>query len=153
MQPHILIVDDTPYWSRLLATPLLTAGFAIESARDAMAALAAIRQTPPALILLAAMRDTEEAIANCQMIRRVSHIPIIILSARADDPRLISALETGADDYLTMPFAPRELVARIRAVLRPFAALPPTSSSSGCGAPSSTRSPARLRESATNGLA
>lgn len=124
MAPRILIVDDTNHWPHLLAAPLQSDGFAIDTVADAVTAVAAIQDFSYALVLLTAMRDTRDAIAACRTIRSASRIPIIVLAARPDEAGLIAALNAGADDYLAMPFAPRELVARIRAVLRPFT-LPP----------------------------
>jgi putative flippase GtrA len=120
MAPRILIVDDTNHWPRLLAGPLHGDGFAIDTVADAVTAVTAIQDFSYALVLLTAMRDTRDAIIACRTIRGASRIPIIVIAARPDEAGLIAALDAGADDYLATPFAPGELVARIRAVLRPF---------------------------------
>jgi DNA-binding response OmpR family regulator len=97
-------------------------GFVVETAADGTGAVAKARSTRYALILLDIMLPGMDGLEACRTIRRTSDVPIIMLTARSEDVDKIVGLEVGADDYITKPFNPRELVARVKAVLRRYEA-------------------------------
>lgn len=115
---EILIVDDEAHIRELARLYLEQEGFCTVEARDGEEALRLWRERDPALIVLDLMLPKVDGWQVCRQIRAASDVPIIILSARSDDVDKIVGLELGADDYLTKPFNPRELAARIKAVLR-----------------------------------
>ncbi len=118
MNELILVVDDEPKIVKLAQDYLKQAGFRVVSAGDGTTAIAAARHERPDLIVLDLNLPDRDGIDVCRVLRRDSDVPIIMLTARdAETDRLIG-LELGADDYITKPFSPRELVARVRAVLR-----------------------------------
>ena len=114
----ILIVDDEANIIDLTRLYLERDGFRVEAARDGASALERIRALQPALVVLDLMLPEIDGFEVCRRVRVDSDVPIIMLTAREDDVDKIVGLELGADDYLTKPFNPRELVARIRAILR-----------------------------------
>ncbi len=114
----ILVVDDERNIIELARLYLEQAGFRVEAANDGKMALEKIRQAQPALVVLDLMLPELDGWEVCKRVRAGSELPIIILTARDDDVDKIVGLELGADDYMTKPFNPRELVARIKAVLR-----------------------------------
>lgn len=115
----ILLVDDEPNITDLAALYLKQEGYRTEAAADGSAALRAMQQSKPALIVLDLMLPEVDGYEVCRRLRAENHpIPIIMLTARDDDVDKIVGLEIGADDYMTKPFNPRELVARIKALLR-----------------------------------
>lgn len=114
----ILVVDDEVYIRELARMYLEQEGFRIVTAVNGQQALEQVRQDPPALVVLDLMLPEVDGWEVCRQIRKTSNLPIIMLTARDDDIDKIVGLELGADDYLTKPFNPRELVARVRAVLR-----------------------------------
>ena len=114
----ILVVDDEPEIVRVARDYLEHAGFATLSAADGPAAIAAARARKPDLIVLDLGLPGLDGLDVARSIRRDSTVPIIMLTARGDESDKLVGLELGADDYMTKPFSPRELVARIRAVLR-----------------------------------
>ncbi len=117
----ILVVEDEPAIQALIATNLKRAGHEVTSAADAESAQRQIKQALPDLILLDWMLPGMSGIELARSLRndeRSRIVPIIMLTARGDEHDKILGLETGADDYITKPFSPRELVARIKAVLR-----------------------------------
>jgi DNA-binding response OmpR family regulator len=114
----ILIVDDEPGIVRLIAMYLEREGFGTANARTGAEALETVRRTPPALVILDIMLPDIDGWEVCREIRRSSDIPIIMLTARDEDEDKIVGLEMGADDYVTKPFVPRELVARVKVILR-----------------------------------
>jgi two-component system, OmpR family, response regulator len=116
--PRILIVDDDGQIRQLLAVFLRDNGFDVALARDGVEMRDAIRDTPHDLIVLDLMLPGTGGLELCRELRRSSVVPVIMLTARGDDTDRIVGLEVGADDYLAKPFNPRELLARIRAVLR-----------------------------------
>jgi len=116
----ILVVDDEKHIVELAKLYLQKEGYRVEDAYDGIEALAKIRSQQPALVVLDLMLPEMDGWEVCRRIREESDIPIIMLTARGDDVDKIVGLEIGADDYLTKPFNPRELVARIRAVLRRY---------------------------------
>lgn len=124
---NILIVDDEPGIVRLIAMYLERAGFQTSSARTGADALAAVRGSAPALVVLDIMLPDIDGWEVCREIRAASDVPIIMLTAREGDEDKIVGLELGADDYMTKPFKPRELVARVKAVLRRTRSTPITS--------------------------
>jgi len=121
MSPRILIVEDDSDISELVARYLDKAGFAtdrIASGRDAVTAIAA---KPPDLVILDLMLPQVDGLEICRVVRsdkKTAAVPIIMLTARAEESERIVGLEMGADDYLAKPFSPNELVARVRALLR-----------------------------------
>jgi DNA-binding response OmpR family regulator len=120
MARSILVVDDEPNITRLLGMYLTKEGFTVETAADGPSAVAKARATRYALILLDLMLPGMDGLEACRTIRRTSDVPIIMLTARSEDVDKIVGLEVGADDYVTKPFNPRELVARVKAVLRRY---------------------------------
>jgi len=114
----ILIVDDEKNIVQLTRMYLTNEGFQVEVAYDGREALEKARQSKPSLVILDLMLPQIDGLEVCKQIRRESDVPIIMLTARGDDVDRIVGLELGADDYLPKPFNPRELVARVKAVLR-----------------------------------
>jgi DNA-binding response OmpR family regulator len=127
MSKRILIVDDEPRIVRVLRGYLEAAGFQAITAYDGMEALAAFRSETPDLIVLDLMLPEVDGLDVARAIRRESDVPIIMLTARVDEADRLIGLELGADDYVTKPFSPREVVARVRAVLRRTGGSEPTS--------------------------
>jgi two-component system phosphate regulon response regulator PhoB len=120
MKPKILVVDDEPDALEVLAFKLKEAGFAPLLAKDGARALTLARDERPALILLDLMLPEVDGLEVCKILRRdpgTAGIPIIMLTARAAEMDRVLGLELGADDYVTKPFSPRELVLRIRKLL------------------------------------
>jgi DNA-binding response OmpR family regulator len=114
----ILMVDDEAHIIELARLYLERDGFRVSAVGDGEAAWQAIRQSPPALLILDLMLPKLDGYEVCRRVRASSDLPIIMLTARDDDLDKIIGLELGADDYLTKPFNPRELVARVKAILR-----------------------------------
>jgi DNA-binding response OmpR family regulator len=114
----ILVVDDEPKIATLARDYLEHAGFAVLTAGDGPSALALVRQRRPDLVVLDLGLPGLDGLDVTRELRRSSTIPIVMLTARDDELDKLLGLELGADDYLTKPFSPRELVARVRAVLR-----------------------------------
>jgi DNA-binding response OmpR family regulator len=114
----ILVVDDEAGIRDLVETYLRAEGFAVDEAADGDEALARIARRPPDLMVLDLRLPTVDGFDVLREVRRTSNLPVIVLSARAEETDKLIGLELGADDYLTKPFSPRELVARVRAVLR-----------------------------------
>lgn len=115
---HILVVDDQPDIRGPLCEHLERNGFSTTPAADARQARAALDATPIDLVVLDIMMPGETGLSLCKSLSETSETPVILLTALADDTDRIIGLEIGADDYVTKPFNPRELVARIRSVLR-----------------------------------
>jgi DNA-binding response OmpR family regulator len=118
MLKSILIIDDDPKLNHLLAQFLTPYGFHVSSAVTPTEGLKKLRKDKPALVVLDVMLPEMSGFDVCKQIRRDSKVPVIMLTARGDPMDRIVGLELGADDYLPKPFEPRELVARIQAVLR-----------------------------------
>ncbi len=118
MPGTILVVDDERNIVELARIYLRNEGFHVEAAYDGLEALEKARSVKPSLIVLDLMLPELDGMEVCRQLRRESDVPIVMLTARGDDMDKIIGLEIGADDYLTKPFNPRELVARIKAVLR-----------------------------------
>lgn len=115
---RIMIVDDDSELAEMLSQFLTSHGFEPVVALDGAQATAAFTAAPPGLVILDLMLPGEDGFSVARRLRAQSDVPIIMLSARGDDIDRIIGLETGADDYMPKPFNPRELLARIRAVLR-----------------------------------
>jgi len=119
---RILIVDDEPKIVRLVSDYLADAGFGVTTARSGDEALMRVRTETPDLVVLDLGLPGLDGLDVTRTLRRNGDLPIIMLTARDDETDRVIGLELGADDYVTKPFSPRELVARIRAVLRRHAA-------------------------------
>jgi len=115
---RILVVDDEPNIVDLATMYLEREGYQVDSASDGAQALEQIKELEPSLVVLDLMLPEVDGFEVCRQTRVHSDVPIIMLTARDDDVDKIVGLELGADDYLTKPFNPRELVARIKAILR-----------------------------------
>jgi two-component system alkaline phosphatase synthesis response regulator PhoP len=118
MSETILIVDDEQRIIDLAKMYIEQDGYTVESTTDGLDAYNRIITNPPALVVLDLMLPSMDGLEICRRVRAQSDIPIIMLTARSDDIDKIVGLELGADDYLTKPFNPRELMARIKAILR-----------------------------------
>jgi len=118
MPSLILIVDDEPKIARLARDYLEKNGFRVLTAADGQSALTMARREKPDLIVLDLMLPNIDGREVCRILRRESDVPIIMLTALAEEVDQITGLEIGADDYITKPFSPRALVARVRALLR-----------------------------------
>lgn len=118
----ILVVDDERNIVQLLRLYLTNAGYRVEAAYSGREALEKFQSTKPSLLILDLMMPGIDGLEVCRQIRRDSDVPIIILTARGEDVDKIVGLELGADDYVTKPFNPRELTARVKAVLRRYVA-------------------------------
>jgi len=117
-QHTILVVEDETSIASFIAAYLRNAGYAVRSASSAQAALAELTSKLPELIVLDLNLPDGDGVELCRRIRKGSDVPILMLTARDEDVDKIIGLEVGADDYMTKPFNPRELVARVKSVLR-----------------------------------
>jgi two-component system, OmpR family, alkaline phosphatase synthesis response regulator PhoP len=124
MPKKILIVDDEPQIVEICSDYLRAAGYETVSANHGTQGLAVARREKPDLIVLDLMMPEMDGLEVTRTIRRESDVPIIILTARVEETDKLIGLELGADDYITKPFSPRELVARIRVVLRRVTSTP-----------------------------
>ncbi len=115
---QILIVEDDEEIARLVRDLLMREGFRVETAGDADAMRAAMARFAPDLIILDLMLPGEDGLSICRNLRARGDVPVLMLTAKSDDIDRVLGLEMGADDYLTKPFNPRELLARVRAILR-----------------------------------
>jgi DNA-binding response OmpR family regulator len=115
---QILVVDDEPGMLELISMYLRREGFDVETARDGVSALHKFHDRPPSLIVLDLMLPGIDGWEVCRQVRRESGVPILMLTARDDEVDRVAGLELGADDYVVKPFSPRELVARVKAILR-----------------------------------
>jgi two-component system alkaline phosphatase synthesis response regulator PhoP len=118
MPKKILLVDDEPEILEICRDYLQASGFDVVTAKDGAQGLSAARREKPDLVVLDLMLPEMDGLDVCRTIRRESNMPIIMLTARVEETDKLVGLELGADDYMTKPFSPRELVARIKAVLR-----------------------------------
>lgn len=126
MSRRILVVDDEAKIVELVKLYLEKSGFDVVQAADGQGALQAFHRDKPALVILDLNLPKLDGIEVCRSIRQRSQVPIIMLTARDDDTDKLVGLELGADDYITKPFSPREVVARVRAVLRRTDGAPPS---------------------------
>jgi two-component system response regulator BaeR len=114
----ILIVEDETQLAQLLADYLTHAGYAVEQVADGNQAVDVVKRVAPALILLDVMLPGKDGMSVCREVREFSDVPIIIVTAKVEEIDRLLGLELGADDYICKPFSPREVVARVKAVLR-----------------------------------
>ena len=124
---RILVVEDDAKIAAILVDYLQQAGFAAELERDGLRAVARVRESAPDCMLLDLNLPGLEGIEVCKQIREFSAVPIAMITARVDEIDRLLGLELGADDYICKPFSPREVVARVKALLRrvqPVAAIP-----------------------------
>lgn len=118
MNERILIIEDEPKIVKLARDYLERSGYQVQTAVDGPTGLLMARQEKPGLIVLDLNLPGMDGLDVCRQLRRESDVPIIMLTARTEETDRLIGLELGADDYITKPFSPRELVARVRAVLR-----------------------------------
>ena len=116
--PTILIVEDDPVIRQLVGDLMLREGFGIESVEDARGMDEILARMRPDLVILDLMLPGEDGLSICRRLRAQDALPILMLTAKSDEIDRVVGLEMGADDYLVKPFGPRELLARVRAVLR-----------------------------------
>jgi two-component system OmpR family response regulator len=133
MPRTILIADDDPHIRQLLVFALAKAGLDTIEAADGEATLAAVAATAPDLIVLDINMPRMDGIEVCRRLRASGDIPILFLSSRDDELDRVLGIELGADDYVTKPFSPREVVARVMAILRRVAARPPVVADAAAG--------------------
>jgi two-component system, OmpR family, alkaline phosphatase synthesis response regulator PhoP len=114
----VLVVEDEPKIAQVARDYLERAGFVVALAADAMGALAHVRAAKPDLVLLDLGLPDQDGLDVIRAVRATSKVPIVVLTARGDESDRVVGLELGADDYVVKPFSPKELVARVRAVLR-----------------------------------
>src|SRR3954470_4718398 len=118
MTTRVLIIDDDDRLNRLLTEYLGRFNFAVTTATHPEAGLRILKNEHPDLVILDVMLPEMDGFAVCRKVRETSRVPIVMLTARGEVMDRILGLELGADDYLAKPFEPRELVARVQAVLR-----------------------------------
>ncbi|WP_050803275.1 MULTISPECIES: response regulator transcription factor [Protofrankia] len=124
---RVLVVDDDPTVAEVVDRYLRNAGFDVDRAADGLTALRMAETTVPDLVVLDLMLPGIDGIEVCRRLREQRPVPVIMLTARGEEADRVAGLETGADDYVTKPFSPRELTLRVRSVLR-RAAEPPRAS-------------------------
>jgi two-component system OmpR family response regulator len=115
---RILVVDDDPHLREVLAYTLHRQGWTVTEVADGAAAVSVVQRQAPDLVVLDVVMPELDGIETCRRIRSFSSIPIVFLSSRDEELDRVLGLEMGGDDYVTKPFSPRELVSRIKAVLR-----------------------------------
>lgn len=115
---HILVVDDERAIRRLLNMYLTDAGYSVTEAGDGAAAIARVRNGGVDLVLLDLMLPELDGFEVTRRLREIADVPVIMITARSEEAHRVTGLELGADDYVTKPFSPLEVVARVRAVLR-----------------------------------
>ncbi|MFC4495168.1 response regulator transcription factor [Streptomyces ovatisporus] len=121
---RVLVVDDDPTVTEVVAGYLDRSGFVVDRAADGPDALARAQAAPPDLVVLDLMLPGLDGLQVCRKLREERPVPVVMLTARGDEEDRILGLEVGADDYVTKPFSPRELVLRVESVLRRAAAQP-----------------------------
>ena len=127
---HILVVDDNEDIREPLMKYLIKNGLRVTGAQDASQARKLLTQQAIDLVVLDVMMPGEDGLSLCRYLREQGEVPVILLTALSDETDRVVGLEVGADDYVTKPFNPRELLARIKAVLRRVHALPPQTQTS-----------------------
>jgi two-component system KDP operon response regulator KdpE len=115
---RVLVVDDEPQFLRALTTSLRAAGYAVETATTGEGALTSVGLGPPDALILDLVLPDKSGTEVCRELRTWSEVPVIVVSANGEEAEKIAALDAGADDYVTKPFAIGELLARLRAALR-----------------------------------
>lgn len=123
---HVLVVDDDAHLREVVRYALSRAGFRVSEAGDGRSALAAVDREMPDLIVLDVLMPELDGLDVCREVRKRSAVPIVFLSSRGEEMDRVLGLELGGDDYVAKPFSPRELVSRVRAVLRRTKAPPPS---------------------------
>lgn len=118
MSTHVLIAEDEPKIAKLLGEYLEAAGMQVSSVDDGAGVESAVRRLEPDALILDLMLPNKDGMSICRDLRTVSTVPIIMLTARVEEIDRLLGLELGADDYVCKPFSPREVVARVNAVLR-----------------------------------
>src|ERR671939_419948 len=118
MTAAVLLVEDERELARIIARELEAAGFEVRQAHDGETALSSLASQPPDLVVLDWMLPGIDGLEVLRRLRQTSALPVLMLTARAEEVDRVIGLELGADDYLTKPFGARELVARVRALLR-----------------------------------
>ena len=118
MCAHVLVAEDDEMQAELIRRSLLAEGHTATVVHDGRAALDAARRLAPDLIVLDLMLPVIDGFGVCRVLRRDEDIPVVMLTARSEEDDVLLGLELGADDYMTKPYSPRELMARIRTVLR-----------------------------------
>lgn len=127
--PLVLVVDDETRIIRFVRINLEMEGFSVIEANDGLQALDKVREQIPDVVLLDVMMPELDGFETLRMIREISDVPVIMLTVRNTEEDKVRGLDAGADDYITKPFSPRELVSRVRAVLRRVPSLTPPGSS------------------------
>ena len=136
---RVLVVDDEPIVTEVVQRYLVREGYQVPVAADGRAALKQAREAAPDLVVLDLMLPEIDGLEVCRQLRAESSVPIIMLTAKGEESDKILGLGLGADDYLTKPFSPGELIARVKAVLRRTQAAAPDTAgrrragSAGCG--------------------
>jgi len=115
---HVLVAEDDEMQAELIRRSLLAEGHTATVVHDGRAALDTARRVAPDLVVLDLMLPVIDGFGVCRVLRRDADIPVVMLTARSDEDDVLLGLELGADDYMTKPYSPRELMARIRTVLR-----------------------------------
>ncbi|MFC8427262.1 response regulator [Streptomyces sp. NPDC057253] len=118
MCAHVLVAEDDEMQAELIRRSLLAEGHTATVVHDGRAALDAARRIAPDLVVLDLMLPVIDGFGVCRVLRRDADVPVVMLTARSDEDDVLMGLELGADDYITKPYSPRELMARIRTVLR-----------------------------------
>lgn len=134
MTRSILIVDDDPHIRQLLAFALTKAGLEAREAEDGEAALAAVAANPPDLVILDINMPRLNGLEVCRRLRAQGDLPILFLSSRDDEIDRVLGIELGADDYVVKPFSPREVTARVQAILRRAGGRPTPAAAEDAGA-------------------
>lgn len=115
---HVLVVDDDPNLREVVRYALAREGYQVAEADNGLAALEALQQQPADLVVLDVKMPELDGLETCRRLRQTSDVPVIFLSSRGEEIDRVVGLELGGDDYLTKPFSPRELVSRVKAILR-----------------------------------
>ena len=131
MSPTIVVIEDEVAIASAVATRLNSAGYCAEIATDGPSGIELVERVHPDLVVLDLMLPGLDGLEVCRRIQRARRVPVLMLTARDAESDVLTGFEVGADDYLTKPFSPRELVARVQAVLRRVSTPPPSSDSTG----------------------
>jgi two-component system, OmpR family, response regulator BaeR len=135
MPARILIVEDEPKIAALISDYLVAAGFETQHIANGLEAVPAVRQRMPDLVLLDVMLPGRDGLEICRELRTFSDVPIVMVTARVDEIDRLLGLGLGADDYICKPFSPREVVARVQAILRRSRRAGPVVDAAGKAAP------------------
>ena len=117
-RPRILVVDDEPHLTRVLRTGLKSRGYDVRAAADGLSGIETFNDWHPDLVITDLAMPNVDGLELCRRLRRISQVPIIVLSAKGEEKTKVEALDIGADDFVTKPFGIDELLARVRAALR-----------------------------------